>query len=96
MEIIKSLNDVPVFVLNKQEAFKAGYGFADYNTKTSECVCMSCNEDCGDNIHYVPVLNDTLCQSCYINSYRRSLKKYASDLEFQDRNIGELIARLSR
>lgn len=52
-----------VLKLNREETQHLGFGDED-----GDCICMMCNELCGDDIYYVPVLsNETLCPQCLKN-----------------------------
>jgi hypothetical protein len=60
-------------------------------------ICASCNGIINkDEIHYVCVLHDTLCKSCY-KEWLKGAKNYPEDREYEDKiydNVTEELEKL--
>lgn len=94
MEIVQNKKNFRVIKINKDEAVKLGFGIIEDSEHL--CICMGCNEDCGDEIYYVPVLNDTFCKECYemwLNN--PGTIKYPEDSPFEESNYEYIINELT-
>lgn len=87
---IKTEKDFLVIKMNMKEAESIGFGLGG-----GACICMDCNNVCYDDIYYVAVLNDTLCEECY-NEYIKEATYYPEDSEIEQKNYDFYISMLKR
>lgn len=67
--------------MNRLEASKLGFGIG-----LSVCICSSCNEDIFDNIYYIAVLHDVMCEACYEEWYENATY-YEEDTKYENINF---------
>lgn len=59
------------------------------------CICMHCNKVESENIYYICVLNDTMCEDCY-KDFIETATYYKEDSIIEDRNYNYYKEQLSR
>lgn len=78
-------NDKGFKVINLSIEDAASLGFGLYGS--GACICMHCNKGClSEDIHYIAVLNDTMCKDCY-EKWLKGAKRYSEDIPIEDRNF---------
>lgn len=85
---IKTDKGFLVIKLNREEAGMLGFGLGE-----GECICMDCNNLCGDTIYYVAVINDVMCEECY-NKFIEEATYYPEDSAIEQRNYDFYISML--
>lgn len=84
---IKTEKGFLVIKLNMDEAESIGFGLG------GACICMDCNGLCDNDIYYIAVLNDTMCEECY-NEYMEEATYYDGDSRIEQRNYDFYISML--
>lgn len=85
---IKTEKGFLVIKMNREEAESIGFGIGG-----GACICMQCNDLCMNDIYYVAVLNDTMCEKCY-NEYVNEATYYPEDSKIEQRNYDFYISML--
>lgn len=67
-----------IIKLNREEAEHLEFGIGE-----GKCICSGCNLDCGEEIYYLPILDDTFCNDCIIRYINRGPCK--EDKKFEQR-----------
>lgn len=79
-EIVNNDKGFKVLKLSPQEALNAGMGIP------AGCICVHCNNIIANNIYYIAVLNDCMCENCY-NEWFKDSKYYPEDAKIEERNF---------
>lgn len=58
-------------------------------------VCAFCNDLVTEDIHYLAVINDTMCPKCF-QSWVRTAVNYPSDRKIEEKNFNNTVRRLEK
>lgn len=85
---IKTEKGFLIIKMSREEASTLDFGVGN-----GICICMECNEICNDDIYYIAVLNDIMCEECY-NKHMEEATYYPEDSKIEQRNYDFYIAML--
>ena len=69
-----------IIEMSIKEADSIGFGF-----EGGACICLGCNNICIQNVYYVAVLNETMCEDC-VKDFIENSTRYEEDIPYEERN----------
>lgn len=93
MKTVENSKGFKVLNLSKEDTLKLGFGFVEDGQHI--CVCMSCNEDCGNSANFIAALGDVMCDECLKEWLEDPLtKRYEEDIEYEEDNYNIILKQL--
>lgn len=81
MTVVENSKGFKVLKFTSAEAESLHFGIPE------GCICLHCNDIIPkDNIYYIAVFNDTMCEDCY-KKWIKVATCYSEDIEFEEHNF---------